>query len=368
MSRAPLNDPVQRAVERRTGSPDTISVIIPNWNGAHHLKDCLASLKAQTLGGFETVIVDNGSNDDSVALLERDHTWARIIQLPENAGFSAAVNAGIRATRSDLVVLLNNDTRVETDWLEKLVEALRAQPQASFAACKMLQYEPPHRIDAAGDRFSLLTGVGWSIGLGEPAESHDQPGWVFGACAGAAIYRRSLFDDIGLFDEDFFLVFEDVDLSLRAQAAGHGCLYVPEAIVYHKRGGSTDNASMAVAVRTWRNAIWVAGKNLPALLLTWWFALFALKLGRLVIRSVFFRFWFKLRPPRTKAPQTMKAPPPGERKHGVLLDLYWPALREAMSTLPNKRRQLRPLRRRNSLTLLPVLLRPWRPLHSSDRS
>ncbi len=343
-----------------------ISLIIPNWNGAHHLVDCLDSLRDQCQAEVEVVVVDNASSDHSIELLETDYPWVRLIRLDENFGFSAAVNAGIRSTTAPLVVLLNNDTRVAPDWLEQLARGLENHPEASFAACKMLLFDPPHAIDSAGDRFSLLTGTGINIGAGEPADAYGEPAWVFGACAGAAIYRRSLFDDIGLFDEDFFLVFEDVDLDLRAQVAGHRCLYLPDAVVYHKRGASTDNSSRQVAARSWRNLIWVGGKNLPPLLLAWWSLVFALKLARMVLVSIIARLWRKLTPRRDKrsgsAQQPASLEPAPSWQQGALAAHYWPEFRHALRLLPAKRREIRPLRRLGSLRLMSILVKPMRPL------
>lgn len=317
----------------------TVSIIIPNWNGAHHLPECLDSLAAQTRRDAEIIVVDNGSSDTSLELLDSGYDWVRVIALESNGGFSSAVNAGIRHSQADLIVLLNNDTRAEPDWLERMVIGMERYPKASFAACKMLHHDPPHRIDSAGDGYSILAGAGTNIGLGEPGDQYSEDAWVFGACAGAAIYRRSLFDDIGLFDEDFFLVFEDVDLDLRAQVAGHRCLYIADAVVYHKRGASTDNASMEVISRSWRNTIWIAGKNLPPMLLMVWTMSFAVRTLRLLLMSLLFR----------------------NRRQDVM-SWYLPAFRSALEVLPIKRRQTRHLRRKNSFRLLPILLHPSRPI------
>ena len=343
-----------------TTTATRLSVIIPNWNGAEHLPECLDSLQRQSFSDFEVVLVDNSSSDDSIFLVERDYPWVRLLRNGANLGFSAAVNAGIRATGSEYVVLLNNDTRVREDWLERLVAAVDAMPEAGSAACRMLRYDPPHRIDSAGDRFSLLRGGGVNIGAGEPAEEHEQPAWVFGACAGAALYRRSLFDDIGLFDEDFFLVFEDVDLSLRAQVAGHRCLYVPDAVVYHKRGASTEVQSVTVASRSFRNFVWVAGKNLPLPLLMLWVVFLALRAVIELLGMVFAPLRRLLGAGRdgASAENAPPAPPRWPRRLSPLLS----ALREALRALPAKRRETAPLRRLGSLALLPWLLRPVRPL------
>jgi len=313
------------------------------------------------------LVVDNGSSDDSVELIKQAFPWVRVIEHADNRGFPAAVNAGIRESRGEFIALLNNDTRAEPDWLERLVGAMKRWPDASFAACKMLRYEPPHCIDSAGDRFSLLAGAGSNLGAGQPREAHSEFAWTFGACAGAALYRRALFDDIGLFDEDFFLVFEDVDFDLRAQVAGHRCLYVPDAVVYHKRGASTDSASLEVRSRIWRNAVWVAGKNLPPLLLSGWLVAFTLRLARRAVLSGLAGAWQRLRPTATGSATTNN--PSASRRRSrldALRHYYGPALKQALSSLPSKRREIRHLRRRGSLSLLPSLLRPTRPI-SDDR-
>ncbi len=336
------------------------SVIIPNWNGAEHLPECLESLERQTFREFEVVVVDNGSSDHSLELLQQDYSWVRTVRNGSNLGFSAAVNAGIRDTTTDYVVLLNNDTRASNDWLENLVAAMDAEPGASFAACKMLHFDPPHPIDSAGDRFSLLRGGGVNIGSGDPAGSHDEPAWIFGACAGAAIYRRSLFDDIGLFDEDFFLVFEDIDIDLRAQVAGHRCLYVPDAVVYHKRGASTDNRSAKVATRSLRNMIWTAGKNLPPLLLIVWAVCFGLRLlseaAKLAVLLPLRKIWRSLpeRVQRVRQRRPETGPP-------LDVPLTFLALIDGFRGLPRRRRAVRRLRRLGSLRLLPILVRPVQP-------
>ncbi|MFU8830761.1 MAG: glycosyltransferase family 2 protein [Wenzhouxiangella sp.] len=343
-----------------TGKSPRTTVVIPNWNGAHHLPDCLDSLRDQTQPNFEVIVVDNGSTDHSIKLLETAYAWVKVIALSDNRGFSAAVNAGIRASSSEFIVLLNNDTRAQADWLERLVEAMTSQPDAAFGASKMLLWEPPHNIDSAGDRFSLWRGVGDNIGSGMRADSHSEPAWVFGACAGAAIYRRSLFDAIGLFDEDFFLVFEDVDFDLRAQVAGYRCLYIPDAIVYHKRGASTDNTSIAVMARSWRNALWVAGKNLPLPLLIFRFGMLSVRMSLLVGRALIVRGWRSLVGGQEGGDRES-----GPRRKSVLVEHYLPAFRQALKALPGKRREVRHCRQRNTLSLLPILLRPSRPVKRS---
>jgi GT2 family glycosyltransferase len=321
------------------------SVVIPNWNGLGLLQQCLSALEKQSTADFEVIVVDNGSSDDSVDWLKREAAWVRLIALEENLGFSAAVNQGIQASRAPYIVLLNNDTLARPDWLAQLVKAMNENPEASFGASLMLLFEPPHLIDSAGDGFSFYAGDGFNIGAGESAGEHSEPAWVFGACAGAAIYRRSLFQDIGLFDEDFFLVFEDVDISLRAQVAGHRCLYIPEAVVYHHRGASTASASKQVRLRAWRNHLWVAGKNLPPLLMLLWSISFVQRLFRLAVYTILAK--------RKGVPDVI------DFAH------YLATLRQALLELPAKRRATAACRRTGSWALLRRIRR--QPIRTESR-
>jgi GT2 family glycosyltransferase len=241
-----------------------ITVVIPNWNGERLLETCLSSLRGQTLGDFETILVDNGSTDGSVALVARDFPEVRVVALEENRGFSAAANAGIRASDTELVALLNNDTEQDPGWLESLVRAAGSHPGAGSFASKLLDFHDRGLIDGAGDALRL-SGLPYRIGHGERDRGQlDAPGYVFGACGAAALYRRRMLDEIGLFDEDFFAYCEDGDLSFRARLAGYGCFYVPGAIIYHMGGASTGGKRSAIATALGtRNSLGLLVKNLP---------------------------------------------------------------------------------------------------------
>jgi GT2 family glycosyltransferase len=244
-----------------------VSVIIPNWNGKELLEPCLESLGRQEFDDFETILVDNGSNDGSVSFVEKNFPQVRIIRFQENRGFSAAVNAGIVASRSPYVALLNNDTDVHPLWLETLLKALEANPQAGSAASKILFFSDPSSVNSAGDEFSFF-GVAYQRRLTRgDADLFNKSQYVFSACGAAALYRRDLFEKIGLFDESFFAYQEDVDLGFRAQLAGYRCLFVPKAIVYHKyHRTSSRMPKMWIYLRE-RNKYFVLLKNLPALIL-----------------------------------------------------------------------------------------------------
>ena len=247
---------------------ERVSVIIPNWNGSRWLGPCLDSLRLQTYTESKTYLVDNGSTDDSVTFVRGRFPEVAVISLPENRGFSAAVNAGIRASRGEYVVALNNDTEVHPTWLENLVTAMHTRPDVGFCASKILDFTDRTKVDSIGDGYSRA-GISFKIGAGmQDNERSGEPHDVFGACAAAAMYRRSMLEDIGLFDEDFFAYMEDVDLSIRARLAGYGCIAVPAAIVYHIGSATSGGSASAFSVRlTARNIVNVLVKNIPASLL-----------------------------------------------------------------------------------------------------
>jgi GT2 family glycosyltransferase len=240
-----------------------VSLIIPNWNGAQWLERCLPALRAQRFRDFEVLVVDNHSRDDSRRVTERCYPEARWLALPRNRGFAAAVNAGIRASDGELVALLNNDTEPEPGWLEALVAALDRRPDVAFAACRMRDAAARDRIDGAGDSMNWYASPA-KIGAGErDGARFEEEREVFGACAGAALYRRSLFEAIGLFEESFFAYIEDVDMSFRAQLAGYRCLYVPDAVVYHV-GSATAGRDSDFALRlATRNQLLMVARDYP---------------------------------------------------------------------------------------------------------
>lgn len=241
-----------------------VAVVIPNWNGKSLLKACLESLREQSYEDFETLVVDNGSGDGSLGMLEAEFPEARIVALGQNRGFSAAVNRGIAASSAEFVALLNNDTGQHPDWLAALVEAADAHPEAGSFASKLVDFERRDVLDGAGDALRR-SGLPYRLGHGEKDRGqHDEGGPVFGACAAAALYRRGMLEDVGPFDEDFFAYCEDADLSFRAQLAGYRCRYVPEAVVYHMGGASGGGKRSTAATRLGtQNGLCLLVKNLP---------------------------------------------------------------------------------------------------------
>ena len=244
--------------------PPRVTVVVPNWNGERFLETCLGSLCEQSFEDFETVVVDNGSTDASLALLERDFPEVRVAALPENRGFAAAANAGIMASGAEFVALLNNDTEVDPLWLESLVRSAEDHPEAGLLATKLVDFHDRRFLDGAGDALRL-SGLPYRLGHGERDRGQfDAPGYVFSACAAAALYRRGMLDEVGLFDEDFGSYCEDGDLSFRARLAGYECFYVPDAVVYHMGSASTGGKRSATATRLGtRNSISLLIKDLP---------------------------------------------------------------------------------------------------------
>ena len=250
-----------RDSERR-GRPRA-SVIIPNWNGLDLLRPCLDSLRRQTCRDHEVIVVDNASSDRSVAVVRSEYPEVRVVALDANLGFSGGCNAGIRAAQGDVLVMLNNDTETAPTWLEALVDALDRHPEAGSAASRIMLYDRRDHLHSAGDLYRV-DGTADSRGVWQPYDGiieGDEETHVFGACGGAAAYRRRMLDQVGHFEEAFFMYCEDVDLNWRAQLAGWKCVYVPDAVVYHHLSATGGGALASYYVG--RNLLWVLARDLP---------------------------------------------------------------------------------------------------------
>ena len=246
------------------GRPE-VSVVIPNWNGEKFVGKCLESLKNQTFKDFETVFVDNHSADASVARARETLPQARIIPLSDNFGFAGGVNQGIRAAQGEMIALLNNDTEADPRWLEELCSTLKANPGFGFATSKIILMKDKKTIDSCGDGYSWY-GIPYPLGRDQIDRGQfDSNGKVFSACGGAAIYKKEVFEKVGLFDEDFFAYYEDTDLSFRAQLAGYRCLFVPRAVVYHEGGKTSGRDKPRFAYyHPYKNRALLVIKNIPA--------------------------------------------------------------------------------------------------------
>ncbi len=239
-----------------------VTIIIPNWNTQHWLPGCLDGLRAQSFRDFRILLVDNGSNDDSIALVKQHYPEVEFLAFTENRGFAVAVNTGIQQSCSEYVALLNVDTVPQPDWLASLVEVMEQSPSdVGCLASKMLVLEHPDLLDDVGNVLSWY-GSAIKRGRGKPAEDYAEMEEIFSACAGAALYRRIFLEAVGNFDEYFVSYLEDVDLGLRGQLFGYRCLFVPQAKVLHQWRGSSLPRSKYVYLAT-RNRLTLLLKNIP---------------------------------------------------------------------------------------------------------
>ena len=242
-----------------------VTVIIPNYRGASCIRDCMEALRSQVFRDFSTIVVDNASHDGSAEIVENDFPEARLIRLEDNFGFSRAVNEGIKASSTPFVLLLNNDTKAENDFVGNMLEAIKVDEKIFSVSGKMLQMLSPDRIDGAGDLYSAW---GWAFarGKGKKSSGYCKKTDIFAACGGAAIYRRSILDEIGWFDEFHFAYLEDVDIGYRARIMGYRNVYEPAAVVYHLGSGATGSRYNDFKVRiSARNNLYIIMKNMPAL-------------------------------------------------------------------------------------------------------
>ena len=262
-----------------------VTVIIPNYNGIQYIRDCLDSLKNQTME-CDIIVVDNASTDGSCDIV-REYEDIRLIEMSENFGFCRAVNEGIAVTKTKYLILLNNDTKAEPDFVRELYNAIDAHDDTFSVASKMLQMGRPDRIDSAGDLYCAL---GWAFSLGkdQKKDRYEKEAVVFSACGGAAIYRKDLFEQIGYFDELHFTYLEDVDVGYRARIMGYKNRYTPKAVVYHAGSGSTGGRYNPFKVRlASRNSWYVIYKNMPALQIVLNLPFFIIGFG---IKALFFIF------------------------------------------------------------------------------
>ncbi|MBE5892035.1 MAG: glycosyltransferase family 2 protein [Lachnospiraceae bacterium] len=248
-----------------------ITVVIPNYNGMKYLPECLQALSNQESGtpDFAVLVVDNGSTDGSVEFLreyeENANDKIKSILLSENTGFCHAVNVGIEAAQTPYVLLLNNDTKPEPGFVKHLYKAIQKDEKIFSVSACMLMWDKPELLDDAGDRYCAL-GWAYARGKGKPAAAYDRAVQVFSACGGAVIYRKSVFDKIGLFDEAHFMYLEDLDVGYRARIHGYQNWYEPEAKVLHYGSASTGSRyNKTKTAYASANSVYVVGKNMPSL-------------------------------------------------------------------------------------------------------
>jgi GT2 family glycosyltransferase len=237
--------------------------VIPNWNGRAWLGPCLAALAVQRPAPAEVIVVDNGSRDDSVAFLRERHPEVALLELGANTGFAHAANRGIERARGEYVAMLNTDVVVAPDWLARMARALGEDPGAAAVACKMLALDAPGIVYDAGD---ILRRDGACEQRGRFTADDgrfDAPGEVFGACAGAALYRRAAVLAVGGFEERYFAYLEDVDLALRLRLSGRRCRYEP-AVARHAGEGTSRRLPGGHLPLVTRNTVYLVARWFPA--------------------------------------------------------------------------------------------------------
>lgn len=244
-----------------------VSVVIPNWNGKNFLTTALKSLEDQSFKDFEVIIVDNGSKDGSVEFIKKEFSNFKVVSLEKNIGFAPAVNLGIKVSRGEYIVLINNDTKVGRDCLKYLVLAADRHPEVGMVAAKMLNFYNPNILDSAGDYIDAV-GHANNIGLGEnDGEKFNKAGYVFLVTGGGGLFKREALLKVGLLDEDYFAYFEDVDWCFRAQFLGFQGWYEPKAVIHHIHKATSGRNKSFTEYLQFRNMTVTIIKNFPRSLL-----------------------------------------------------------------------------------------------------
>lgn len=243
-----------------------VRVIVLNWNGRRWLESCLNALRRQTFRAFEVVVVDNGSEDGSAEFVRERFPEYRVLALGANVGFAAGNNAGAKGATAKYLVFLNNDTEARPEWLGAIVAAAERDDAIGMVTSLLVFMDRPDVVDSAGDGY-LRCGGAFKHQHGQAAGGTRGVRDVFGACGAAFLIRRELFERIGGFDEDLFMVYEDVDLSYRARLVGARVLCAADAVVHHAGSASLGTVSSAAVFYGQRNLEWVWIKNSPPRLL-----------------------------------------------------------------------------------------------------
>ena len=244
---------------------ESLSVIIPAWNGTALLPECLDTLLHQVQPPLEIIVVDSASSDGTPDLVERDYPTVRVVRLETNQGYTGATNEGLRKASGSLVAVVNQDVALEPRWSQAILDAAEDFPSAGSFASRIMLYDRRDHFHSAGDAFRK-DGIPVNRGVWQKDQGQfDAATEVFAACGGAATYRRSMLNQVGLLDESFFMYCEDVDLGWRQQLADWTARYVPDAVAYHHLGAS--GGGVLASYYTGRNTISVLLKDVPGELL-----------------------------------------------------------------------------------------------------
>ncbi len=247
-----------------------ISIVILNWNGVNDTLECIDSLNKITYKNYEIIVVDNNSEFTDTELLKSKLINEKVILIfnDKNLGFSGGNNVGIKealTNNSDFILLLNNDTIVESDFLARLVDYASADQKVGIAVPKINYYSEPSRIWYAGGFISKIRGSGYTIGEGATDDKYTKNKFVSFATGCCMLIKKDVINKVGLLDENYFLYLEDTDYSFRAIKSGFNIYYVSKSIIYHKVNAATakDNSLLPIYY-TLRNRLYFARKNLGA--------------------------------------------------------------------------------------------------------
>jgi hypothetical protein len=243
-----------------------VSIVVLTWNARDRIGDCLTSLAALDPPPSEIIVADNASSDGTLAYVRGTFPAVRPLPLDRNLGYAGGNNAGARIASGKYLVFLNDDTEVERHWLRALVAPAERDPAIGLVTSRIVYGDRPDVVDSAGDGY-LRCGGAFKHWHGQSADTAPGSREVFGACGAAFLIRRDLFESIGGFDEDYFMVYEDVDLSYRARLRGARCVYAADAVVRHAGSASIGWTSERQVFFGQRNLEWTWIKNSPARLL-----------------------------------------------------------------------------------------------------
>lgn len=242
---------------------EKVTAVIPNYNGINYIDKCLDSLRRQQYNEYNVVIIDNASSDGSFELIQDEYPEFTLIRNDVNTGFCKAVNQGIKLCETEYVLLLNNDTELDEHFISEMVKTIEKSDKIFSVSSKMINYHDRSLIDDAGDGYTI---VGWQYqrGVGQSSNGYTKNCDVFTACAGAALYRKSVFAEIGLFDEMHFAYMEDIDIGYRARIKGYRNVYCSKALVYHIGSATSGSKYNSFKVKlAARNNVYLLYKNMP---------------------------------------------------------------------------------------------------------
>ncbi len=240
-----------------------VSIIIVNWNGIFHLRKCLPGLNKINYPNFEIIVVDNASTDGSIEYIKKNYPKIKIIVNKKNLGFAGGNNVGYKKTTGDYILFLNNDTTVTNNFVTKLVNKIGEDSRYAGVQAKILSMDNNNRLDSVG---AFLTNTGFLYHYGYyqlNKKSYDKIKLLYTAKGACMLFRRAVIESVGLFDGDFFAYFEETDFCHRVWLAGYTIGYAPEAIIYHKIGGTSNNMNNAfIQFHSFKNRINSYIKNL----------------------------------------------------------------------------------------------------------